>query len=330
MATLKNTQRLFQETLKEWLEDGASSIAASLAYYTIFSLSPLLILIALMIGIVMDQQQVEDTLLNNVETTVGAEVAQTFRNLLHSSEEREGDLAGTAIWIAVIVWGASGLFAQLQNALNKIWEVKAMPGRSPWYFIKNRIISASIVLLAGVTLLSTMVINTGISYAIETIPEVADTAIIIRPLQLIISVVMTTFLFAMIYKVLPDVIIGWKDVWIGAAFTSFLFFLGQFAVGLYLSNSDIGSVFGAAGSLTVVLVWIYYSAQILLFGAEFTEVWARHHGSSIRPDEGAIWINEAQARREAEAAGVEFVSTKRKKEASKAIGDQDQDDDQDA
>lgn len=314
MTTLKSIRRLFQETIKEWLEDGASSIAASLAYYTIFSLSPLLILIALMIGIVLDQDQVEDTLLTNVETTVGEEVAQTFRNLLQSSEEREG--TGTVIWIAVIIWGASGLFSQLQSALNKIWEVKAMPGRSPWYFVKNRMISASIVLLAGITLLSTMLINTGITWAIDTMPTVADTAIIIRPLQLIISVVMTTFLFAMIYKVLPDVIIGWKDVWVGAAFTSFLFFAGQFAVGLYIANSDQGSVFGAAGSLTVVLVWIYYSAQILLFGAEFTEVWARHHGASIRPDEGAVWINEAQARREAEAAGKEFISTQPQKESS--------------
>jgi len=318
MTVLQNTRRLFQETIKEWLEDGASSIAASLAYYTIFSLSPLLILIALMIGIVMDQQQVEETLLENVEVTVGAEVAQTFRGLLQSSEEREGDLAGTIIWITVIVWGASGLFAQLQNALNKIWEVKAMPGRSPLYFIRNRAISASIVLLAGGTLLSTMVVNTGISMAIEHFEEAAALAFIIRPMQLVVSVTMTTFLFAMVYKVLPDVIIGWKDVWVGAAFTSFLFFLGQFAVGLYLSNSDIGSVFGAAGSLTVVLVWIYYSAQILLFGAEFTEVWARHHGSSIVPDEGAVWINEAQARREAEAAGKEFISRKRQPSAEGA------------
>lgn len=319
MTLLHNTRRLFQETIKEWLEDGASSIAASLAYYTIFSLSPLLILIALMIGIVLDRQQVEETLLENVEVTVGAEVAQTFRGLLDSSEEREGDLAGTVIWIAVIVWGASGLFAQLQNALNKIWEVKAMPGRSPLYFIRNRVISASIVLLAGGTLLSTMVVNTGISMAIQNFEEAAALAFVIRPMQLIVSVTMTTFLFAMVYKVLPDVIIAWQDVWVGATFTSFLFFLGQFAVGLYLSNSDIGSVFGAAGSLTVVLVWIYYSAQILLFGAEFTEVWARHHGASIVPDEGAVWINEAQARREAEAAGKDFASRKRQPPTEGAV-----------
>jgi len=299
---------LFQETIKEWLEDGAASIAAALAYYTIFSLSPLLILVALLIGSVLSEQVVTDDLFTDIEATVGEEAANTIRDMLSGQEDRpEGsNFLGTVVWFSVVLWGASGLFAQLQNALNKIWEVKAMPGRSPLVFFKNRFLSFSVVILAGFLTVTTMLINTGLTIAIQNVQAIADIAFIVRPLQLIVTMFMITVMFAMIFKILPDVIIAWKDVWVGAAFTAFLFLLGQFGVGLYLSQSDVGSVFGAAGSLTIILVWIYYSAQIMLFGAEFTEVWARHHGASIRPDGDAVWINEAQARREAEAAGVEF------------------------
>jgi len=311
MVTFRHkTWQLIKETLREWQEDGASNIAASLAYYAIFSLSPLLILIALMAGILLDREQINEELFDDIESTVGVEAADTLRDIMENNDQRtelSGGIAGTVVWLSVMVWGASGLFAQLQNALNKIWEVKAMPGRSPLVFFKNRFLSLILVALAGVLLIGTMLINTGMNYIIVNFTEAAEVAYLIRPLQFIVTMSMLTLLFAMVYKILPDVIISWKDVWVGAGFTAFLFFIGQFVVGLYLSNTNPGSVFGAAGSLTVILVWIYYSAQILLFGAEFTEVWARHHGAYIRPDEDAVWVNKAQARREAEAAGIEWV-----------------------
>lgn len=302
---MKTISLLMRKTVKEWLEDGAASIAAALAYYAIFSLSPLLIITALVVGTVIGPDG-QEGLLAPVEDTIGEEAASTLQQFMETGNETNSGFVGNVIWITVVVWGASGLFAQLQNALNKIWEVKAMPGRSPLVFFKNRLLSFFIVAVGATILLGVMLVNTFINISLSGEGVSPSLGLFVRPLQLIVSMVMTTVLFTVIFKVLPDVIIAWKDVIVGAAFTAALFLLGQFAVGFYLSNADL-SLGGVAGSLTIILVWIYYSAQILLFGAEFTEVWARYHGASIRPDEDAVWINEAQARREAEEAGVEFV-----------------------
>ena len=309
MPVVKNTTLLFRETIREWQEDGAASIAAALAYYAIFSLSPLLIIIALIIGAALDRNTVREDIPNAIEETIGADAAQTVRDMLDNNEQdRSASPIGAIIWFSVVIWGASGLFAQLQQALNKIWEVRAAPGRSPVHFVTNRVISFAIVLVAAFLLLTTLVINTGLAAVLEDADVVGSSQAILRIGQIVVNMAMLTIMFAMIFKILPDVIIRWTDVWVGSAFTALLFFVGQFAVSLYLSNTDAGSVFGAAGSLTILLVWIYYSAQILLFGAEFTEVWARRHGAAIRPDRDAVWINEAQARREAEAAGLDFDS----------------------
>lgn len=300
--------RLMRETFQEWSEDGASSIAASLAYYAIFSLSPLLIVIALFLGLILDQATVQTSVLDGVRSTVGESGAELVQGLLGDSQASRGDFIGTVIWLFVIVWGASGLFAQLQSALNKIWEVKAVPGRSPLVFFKNRLFSFILVVLVGVALLLTLGFSTWLSAFLQDHPE-EWLGLIVRPLQLVITLGMMTVLIAAMFKILPDVIIRWRDMWVGALFTAVLFSIGQFALSQYLSRSNVGSVFGAAGSLTAILVWIYYSAQILLFGAEFTEVWARNHGAYIRPDADAMWINEDVARRETDRANKDFVET---------------------
>ncbi|MCC6804400.1 MAG: YihY/virulence factor BrkB family protein [Anaerolineae bacterium] len=330
MTVLRSISVLFRETVHEWMEDGGAHIAASLAYYAIFSLSPLLIIISLALGLVMDQNTLESGLVSNLQTTVGQQAADLIRSMLRS-ETRSADAIGTIVWLSIIVWGASGMFAQLQNALNKIWEVRAKPGRSPLVLIKNRLMSFGIVLLAAVALLGTMVINTALSTMVSngtvgisvtttlkatnlfasTIPLAGGSVMAIRAIQLVLTLTISTGLIAVVYRVLPDVDIAWRDVIVGSLFTAVLLFIGQFAVGIYLSRANIGSVFGAAGSLTIILVWVYYSAQILLFGAEFTEVWARHYGSYIRPDEGAVWENEYKARREATKAGRDWSEIER-------------------
>lgn len=305
---LKTVTLLLRETIKEWMEDGAAGIAASLAYYTIFSLSPLLIIIALFLGLVLDQASIETSFIDGIRGTVGDSAAQIVRDLVNPPAESRSDIISTIVWLGVVVWGASGLFAQLQTALNKIWEVKGAPGRSPFVIIKNRLFSFILVVMVGATLLITMLVNTAVNSAVAA-GEMSVTPFIIRPIQFLVTMGMTTLLIAAVYKILPDVIIRWRDLWVGAGFTAFLFFVGQLIVGLYLSRANVGSVYGAAGSLTAILVWIYYSAQILLFGAEFTEVWARHYGSYIRPDADATWLNEASARREAQRANVAFDET---------------------
>ena len=291
---------LMRETIREWNDDGASAVAAALAYYTIFSLAPLLIIIALVVGAFIDQETIDEDIIGGIETTVGTDAAQTLRGLIDVDNRTRSDVVGTIIWFGVSLWGASGIFSQLQKALNKIWEVKGRPGRSPLVFVKDRLLSFGIVVFVAAMLLATMVINTGLTTVIAKSVELAQFTWILRPLQILVSLALATVMIATVFKILPDVDIRWKDVWVGAAFTAVLFILGQFLVGLYIANANIGSVFGAAGSLTVILVWIYYSAQILLFGAEFTEVWARHHGVQIQPDSDAMWTNEDQAQLELE------------------------------
>lgn len=293
---------LMRETIREWNEDGASAVAAALAYYTIFSLAPLLIIIALVVGAFLDEKTIEKDIIGGVEVTIGTDAAQTLRGMISPENRTRSDVIGTIIWIAVMLWGASGIFSQLQKALNKIWEVRGKPGRSPLVFVKDRLISFGIVVFVAAILLATMVINTGLTTLLAKNGQFSQFSGIIRPLQLLVSLSLATVMIATVFKILPDVNIRWKDVWVGAAFTAVLFIAGQFVVGLYISNANVGSVFGAAGSLTVILVWIYYSAQILLFGAEFTEVWARHHGVHIQPDSDAIWTNEDQAQLELERA----------------------------
>lgn len=308
MTWAKQTLFLLRETSKEWAEDGAAGIAASLAYYTIFSLSPLLIIIALFLGLVLDEASIQTSVVDGMRGVLGDGGSEFIAQLLSNRQESTGDAVGTIIWISVVLWGASGLFAQLQSALNKIWEVRPVPGRPPTAILKARLFSFVMVMFIGFVLLLTMLINTALSRLLLDAPD-PTLAYIVRPAQFLITSLMTTVLIAAVFKILPDVIIRWHDLWVGSAVTALLFYVGQLVLSIYLSRSNVGSVFGAAGSLTAILVWIYYSAQILLFGAEFTEVWARHHGAYIRPDDDAMWISEAQARREAARANVEFDET---------------------
>jgi len=303
-AAIKSFITLIRETLDEWSHDHTTAVAASLAYYAVFALSPILIIMAVTVGTVIDRNQVESEIIGGVESTVGEEAARTIDSLLDNNTREETDLLGTIVWFGVVIWGSSGMFTQLQNALNKIWEVKPMPNRPLLAFVENRVLSFAIVLTVNLFLLSTLVINTGISILIVNFEELADVAFLIRPLQLLVTVTMLTVLVALVFKVLPDVQITWPDVITGAVFTSVLFFAGQFVVGLYLANASVGSAFGAAGSLTVVLVWIYYSAQIFLFGAQFTEVWARHHGHYIRPSRRSGWRNITRTQEELRRAGI--------------------------
>jgi membrane protein len=324
-SILKPFIRLMRETVQEWAEDGASRIAAALAYYAIFSLSPLLIFIAIILGFAIDRQTLESSLIDGAEVTVGQQGAQILRSLLVNVEIDTSSIIGSIISISIVIWGASNLFTQLQHALNKIWEVRVRPGAPPVGFIINRLESFGLLAFAAFSLLGITITNMALSrliggtvdpsalfgtslmrVGILPVPDGGVAVVLIRIAQAALSISALTIIIAMVFKFLPDVVIHWKDVLVGSAFTAVLLFIGQFLVGLYLSNSNVGSVFGAAGSLTAILVWIYYTAQILLFGAEFTEVWARHHGSYIRPNRYAVWLNEFQARREAERANVDF------------------------
>jgi membrane protein len=283
---------LVKETFSEWSADKASRLAAALAYYTVFSLAPLLIIVIAIASVVFANAQQQ--LLEQVQQLVGAEGAEQVRTMIEQTSQPSASIPATIIGVVTLLLGASGVFGQLQDSLNTIWEVQPKPGRGILAVVKDRFLSFSMVLGIGFLLLVSLVVSTALS-ALTTVvgEELGIAAAAGQVANIVISFAVTTLLFAMIYKVLPDVEIDWSDVWIGAAVTALLFTLGRFLIGLYLGRSAVGSAYGAAGSLVVILLWIYYSAQILFLGAEFTQVYARRHGSRIMPAANAIRMTQA-------------------------------------
>ena len=283
---------LLKETFTEWQQDKASRLAAALAYYTIFSLSPLLVIAVAIAGAVFGEEAAKGQIVGQIEGLVGTEGATVIQTAIENASQP--DVSNVASWISIIVlfFGASGVFAQLQDALNTVWNVEPKPGGGIIGFITKRILSFSMVLVIGFLLLVSLVLSAALSalgnFNSNLLPEFSY---FWQILNQAISFGIIIVLFAMIYKYLPDVKISWSDVWIGAFITSLLFVIGKYALGLYLGRSSLGSTYGAAGSLIVLLAWVYYSAMILFFGAEFTQVYAARYGSKIVPDDDAVSVN---------------------------------------
>lgn len=284
---------IFKDTFFEWQEDRADRLAAALAYYTVFSLAPLVIIVLGIVGFLFGQQAVGDYLLQQMQGLVGEEGAQVFQTIMTNSSQPSSSLLATLIGIGTLLFGALGVFGQLQDSLNTVWGVTAKPGRGVWGFIETRILSFTMLLAIGFLLLVSLVLSSVLSAFTGYLNTLlADfSGIFLQVLNFVISFGVITLLFAMIYKILPDVEIKWSDVWVGAAVTSLLFSIGKYLLGLYLGYQSFGSTYGAAGSILIILLWVYYSAQILLFGAEFTQVYARRFGSQIVPDEDAVLIS---------------------------------------
>lgn len=283
------------ETFKEWSEDKAERLAAALSYYTIFSLAPLLVIAIAIAGVFFGQSndQAQTQIINQIALLVGEDTAGAIGELLQSASRPQlGSISGILGLIALL-FGAAGLFGQLQGALNTIWEVEPKPDRGIWGVIRDRFFSFSMVLGTGFLLLVSLLLTTGLSAAGRYfVGEAFDQTALWRAVNFLISLLATWVLFALIFKIIPDVEITWHDVALGAAITALLFAIGRFALGLYLANSATASAYGAAGSLVLLLVWVYYSAQILFMGAEFTQVYARRYGSRITPSENAVPLSE--------------------------------------
>ena len=277
--------KLFKETFQEWQRDKASLLAAALAYYTVFSITPLLVIAIAIAGAVFGQDTAKGEILAQVNDLVGEKGAQAIEMTLDNVNQPQLKSAASIISIIVLLIGASGVFAQLQDALNTVWNVKAKPKGGIWLFIRKRLLSFGMVLVIGFLLLVSLIVSAvlaGIS-KLEISPLPGFTPLW-QLLNFGVSFGFISLLFALIYKYLPDAKIRWKDVWVGAIITALLFSLGKYLIGLYLGRGSFGSAYGAAGSLIVFLAWVFYSAQILLFGAEFTQVYARKYGRQIRPN----------------------------------------------
>ena len=290
---------LLQETVREWREDGANRLAAALAYYTTFSLAPLLVLIIAIAGLAGGREAAQTRTMAQVEDLLGAEGREFVEGMIESASQPETGLAATFVGAVTLLFGALGVFGELQNSLNTIWEVKPKPAKN-WIdgikrFVVRRLLSFTMVLGIGFLLLASLVVSAVVSAFGEYINNrwpLAD--FWLGLINFVISFLVITFLFGMIFKFLPEIKIAWKDVWLGAAVTSALFSLGKFLIGLYLGRSEVGNTFGAAGSLAILLIWIYYSAQILFFGAEFTQVYANRYGSKIVPDPDMVKLTELE------------------------------------
>ncbi|WP_017651369.1 YihY/virulence factor BrkB family protein [Fortiea contorta] len=288
---LRAIGKLFQETFKEWSDDKASRLAAALAYYTIFSIAPLLIIVIAIAGAVFGEEAARGEIVRQIQGLVGRDGAEFIELAVKNANKPQTGTIASIISIAVLLLGATGLFTELQDALNTIWEVKAKPGRGVNNAVRQRFLSFAMVLGIGFLLLVSLVISAGLSafvaYFSNLVPGID---FLWQMLNFLLGFTISTILFGLIFKVLPDVKITWSDVLIGAALTSLLFSIGRFLLGQYLGNSSFGSTYGAAGSLVVILAWVYYAAQILFFGAEFTQVYARRYGSGIIPTKNAVPI----------------------------------------
>lgn len=289
-ATGKGVFVLLKDTFKDFMDDECPRLAAALSYYTVFALPPLLILLLLIAGAVWDPADVQNAIQTQMGSLMGSQGAQEIGNIINQAERPGGRGIKAVLGVGALILGATGAFLQLQGALNRAWEVEPDPSAGGWKnFVFKRLLSLGMILGIAFLLLVSLALSAAVSaiggFASRLIPG-ASSAILFL-FENVITLVVVAGLFAAIFKVLPDAKIAWRDVWVGAAVTALLFTIGKFALGFYLGRSNPGEAFGAAGSLALVLVWIYYSSMIVLFGAEFTQQWAVNRGSGIEPDEGA-------------------------------------------
>lgn len=280
---LADIKMLVTETFKEWSEDKAGRLAAALAYYTVFSLPPLLIILLAITGRFFEDA--EARLTAQVNDLIGPTGGEAITAMLENASQPAESLLAGIIGVVVLLLGASGVFGQLQEAMNTIWDVPPEPNGGILEIIKDRFFSFTMVFGVGFLLLVSLVISAVLSSLNEVVTNIMPGLLFLAQLlNIVVSLGVITLLFALIFKVIPDVDVSWRDVWIGAVATAVLFTIGKWAIGLYLSKSAPASAYGAAGSLIVILLWIYYSTQILFLGAEFTQVYANRFGSRIVAD----------------------------------------------
>lgn len=286
------TAKILRKTAEEFIEDNAIKLSASLSYYTIFALPPLLIIVLFICGIFFGQEAVTGRFFGQINSFVGNEAAIQIQETIKNIELADGSLFAVIFGSVMLLFGASGVFAEIQSSINFIWGLKAKPNKGVIMFIKNRLMSVSMIGAVGFLLLVALFINTLLDLLNERlmlyIPE--TTVYLFYFINTLVLFMITTALFGIIFKTLPDGDIGWTDATIGSAFTAFFFMLGKFAIGYYLGTSTIATVYGAAGSVIIILIWVYYSAIILFFGAEFTKVYAKAYGKKIIPNSYAVEI----------------------------------------
>lgn len=293
---------LIKETFSRWNERDPFNSSSVIAYYTIFSLPGLLVIIITIAGSIYGKQEIAEQIYTQIESTMGHDTARDIESIVTKATETKGTVLASVLGIATLLFGATGVFYQLQQMLNKIWsvKVKAKTKAKILQLIRDRVFSFGLILIVGFLMLVSLVISTALS-ALSTWVSVyisESINILFRILDILFSTGVIMILFAAIFKFLPDAKIRWKDVWLGSMLTAVLFGLAKFALGLYFGKSDPGSTYGAAGSIILIMLWVSYTGLILLFGAEFTCVYIKRRGEKVKATPVAVKVAEPARLRE--------------------------------
>jgi membrane protein len=289
----KKIGTLLKDSVMDFLDDRATKFSAALSYYTIFALPPLIILIISASGFFIEEKDVSAFFYQQVSDLVGPNTAREVENAMNNVTLNRSGVLPTVIGVAMLLFSASGVFAEIQSSINYIWGFVAKPEKSVIRMIKNRLLSFAMIASVGFLLLVSLLINSLASILYDYLAEffAESTIYLVKVLNNAIVFVLITFLFALIFKTLPNGIIRLKDAFVGAAFTAVLFMIGKWGIGIYLGTTATSSLYGAAGSIIVMLMWVYYSAMILYFGAEFTKNYALLFGERIRPGQFSLEID---------------------------------------
>jgi membrane protein len=292
MKRIRTVFTLLKESAISFSDDNGLKLSASLSYYTIFALGPLLIIVISLSAIVYGKDVVEGRVFDQLRGLIGSDAALQIQSILSNAQQTHATTLGAIIGFAILFIGATGVFTEIQGSINFIWSVRAKPKKGWVKYLLNRLLSFSLVVGLGFLLLVSLIINALLTLLSDTLtkkfPHFPVGLFNLANSLIILTVI--TCLFAVIYKVLPDAVISWKDAWIGSIFTAALFLLGKFLIGYYLGKSNLGVTYGTAASIVIILVWVYYSSLILYFGAEFTKIFALHSGAGIRPKQTAVFI----------------------------------------
>jgi len=300
---------LVKDTVNKALDDKVLRLSAALSYYSVFSLAPLLLIAVSVAGAIYGEQAASGLLAQSLTSSIGADAANAVQDMVVRTRKPSDNIIASLTGVVLLVVGATGVFGQLQDALNTVWSVQQKPGKIIKTLLRDRLTSFAMVLGVGFLLLTSLILTTGLQIASDLIAGVVPVpAIIWSALSSAVSFLVVALLFGAIFRVLPDVEIMWKDVRFGALLTAGLFVLGKIVLGWYLGRAATTSVYGSAGSLVLILLWVYYSSLILLLGAEFTQVYSRSQGRTIKPSKGAVRFTRTA---EAVPDGVEPESSER-------------------
>ena len=292
MKRIRSWFGILKNTVSGFLDDNGLKLSASLSYYTVFSLGPVLVIIISLAGIFYGKEAVRGKIYGEIKDIVGSDAAVQLQQIIRNVEYSQYETKGFILGIIMLLIGASGVFTEIQDSINRIWTVKAKPSKGWWKFLRNRLLSFSLIIAIGFISLVSLIISAALDAMSEKLTRLFPDSVVILAyiVNLLIILFVVSAFFVVVFKVLPDAWIGWKAVMRGALFTSILFMIGKFLISLYINQSKVTSTYGTATSIIVLLIWVYYSSVILYLGAEFTKACAVAMGSPIRPKQTAVFV----------------------------------------